>query len=246
MNIEINGLKTCYTEEDGEHVVLFLHGWGQDQNSLLCLRKEMARFGIDYGYLALDLWGFGQSQTPIEVWGVEDYARSVSILTDKLFPDRKLVVVGHSFGGRVAVCFAADYPQKVEKLILLASAGVKNRSFRVKARIFRYKLLKRLSPEKARIFAERRASADYNAANGSLKQILVKTVNQSILPFADRVVAPTLLVYGKQDTQTPPKVGKRLSKHIKNSHLILLDNADHFAFASRADVFAQIIACFLE
>ncbi|MGD9798692.1 MAG: alpha/beta fold hydrolase [Acidimicrobiia bacterium] len=87
---------------------MLLHGWGRDRRDLLPVVD-----GLPLAVAALDLPGFGTSPAPPEPWGAADYAAVVGdAVTDLLGPGLgagagSVVLVGHSFGGRVAVALAA-------------------------------------------------------------------------------------------------------------------------------------------
>ena len=95
------------TTGSGRPWVLALHGW----------RRTHVDFDAVVGgpdpldAVALDLPGFGVSPEPPEGWGAEDYASFVSAVLDEMVD--RVVVIGHSFGGRVAVHLAANHPDRV-------------------------------------------------------------------------------------------------------------------------------------
>ncbi|MGH9150487.1 MAG: alpha/beta fold hydrolase, partial [Acidimicrobiales bacterium] len=92
--------------------VLGLHGWGRDHSDLLG-----ALGGFDA--MAVDLPGFGATPAPRDGWGAAAYAAAVEPVLDEMAGPA--VVVGHSFGGRVAVHLAAAHPDRVGAVVL---AGV--------------------------------------------------------------------------------------------------------------------------
>ncbi|MGB0719924.1 MAG: alpha/beta fold hydrolase, partial [Bdellovibrionales bacterium] len=93
-----------------------------------------------------------------------------------------------------------------------------------------YKSLKRLIPIglSEDWLRSKFGSADYNAA-GAMRGILVKTVNEDLSETAARVACHTLLIYGQNDTETPPEIGTRLAKLIPAAELVVLDGQDHYS-----------------
>src|SRR3989344_2318984 len=99
--------------------VVFLHGW---RSEAAVWRPVMDRLGRRYRQFALDLPGFGKSEKPKHIFTLVDYATVVLGFIKKM-ELKKIVVVGHSFGGRVVIKLSALEPDIVEKLILVDSAG---------------------------------------------------------------------------------------------------------------------------
>ena len=123
MFVHVGGLETYYQVEGEGATVVLLHGWGTSGRSLEAVSAALAdRFRV----FRLDLPGFGWSHEPSSVWGSVDYAAHVQATLDALGVKRA-AVLGHSFGGRVAVVLAATLPERVVRLVLVASAGVRPR-----------------------------------------------------------------------------------------------------------------------
>ncbi len=91
-----------------------LHGWGRDHG-------DYAKLGLGWsgecGIMALDLPGFGASPAPPSAWGSAEYAQLISRLVENEI-GTPVVILGHSFGGRVAVRLAASRPELVKSLVL--------------------------------------------------------------------------------------------------------------------------------
>src|SRR5690348_3057288 len=122
MNVIVDGLMTNYQKTGEGKVLLMIHGWGDSGGTFSALANELKD---SYQLVILDLPGFGASQAPAELWGTEDFSKFVTKFLDKLSL-KPYAVLGHSFGGAVAMVLAADNPS-FKKLILLASAGVRNK-----------------------------------------------------------------------------------------------------------------------
>jgi pimeloyl-ACP methyl ester carboxylesterase len=159
---------------EGSPDVLALHGWGRRGNDFAATLA--GRSG-----LAPDLPGFGASPMPGEVMGADDYADIVAGIL-QIF-DRPPVLVGHSFGGRVAVCLAAKHPEAVGPVILtgvpLIRQGTGRRpplGYRLARWMHRGGML---SEERMESLKRRRGSSDYRAVTGVMRDILVKVVNES-------------------------------------------------------------------
>jgi len=118
----IDGLQTgvCISGE-GKPVVA-LHGWGGSVQSFWPVAERLAPLG--YQVHLIDLPGFGKSDLPPVVWGVADYARFVLAYLEEMHLDR-VALLGHSFGGRISLILAAEHPERISRMVLANSAGLR-------------------------------------------------------------------------------------------------------------------------
>ncbi len=211
----------------GAPCVVALHGWRRDRHDLVPALGGLAA-------VSLDLPGFGASPVPPEAWGSADYAAFLAPVLDDLVADSgPLVVLGHSFGGRVAVHLAASRPDLVRGLVLtgvplLRRAGAAPGpalSFRVARALNRRGLL----PD-ARMAAlrTRRGSADYQAATGVMRDVLVRVINESYDDQLRATACPVRLVWGENDTAAPVAVAREAGTLLARSTLQVLPGVDHF------------------
>lgn len=207
--------------------VIALHGWGRT-------RRDWEAVLADQDGLAVDLPGFGATSAPPSAWTTAEYAEALLPL---LSPDSPKILVGHSFGGRIAVHMAAMAPQSVQRLILtgvpLLRTAQSNGSreplaFRVAKALHRRGLI---SPGAMETYRRRYGSADYRAATGVMREILVKAVNED---YADQLRllgaagVPTTLVWGELDTAAPlPVAGQALALIGGSAELTVVPGAGH-------------------
>ena len=240
MKKNLNGLNITYRYHKGEGVpVLLLHGWGGNLNSFRFLENYLV--SKNYSVITLDFPGFGGSDMPLETFELDDYYKIVSELIEKENIE-KVNIVAHSFGGRVALLFAYNQPQKINKLVLVDSAGLKPKfSLRKKIKIWHYKFLKKLK-EKGLIKRDliSYGSEDYKAMPQNLKQVFTRIVNNHLDYTLPSITCPTLIVWGKDDDATPYYMAKKFNKKISDSAIINLDGG-HFAYLKNAEKFTLII-----
>lgn len=211
------GVRVFY-KRAGEPKAVFLHGWGGDSQSFSGAENYLNSLGV--GYVAPDLPGFGKSGYDVE-WDIFDYADCVSALIKQM---GAVTLVGHSFGGRIALILGNQ--KSIEKIVLTGCAGLKPRfSLSKVVSETKYKLYKKLKRDLSRF-----GSYDYRNA-GKLKPVLVRVVNEYLDKQAKSVTAKTLIVWGKKDEVTPYYMAKSLARKIKGSILKPLDG-DHFAYLS--------------
>lgn len=183
---------------------IFLHGWGLDKNSFLSLANNLPNLEK----ILIDLPGFGKTELPKKAWGSFDYAKYIK--QNFLKKNKKNILIGHSFGGKIAIKIASNYPDLVDKIILIASAGLRKKiNFK---KIIR-KILKI-------------NSQDYNNA-GVLKPILSRVVRENLTQDLKKIKCPVLLIWGQEDKETPIWIAKKMAKLIKNNKLIILPGINH-------------------
>lgn len=216
--------------------ILMLHGWGHTSESFRPLGQLLKDSASIY---LIDLPGFGKSQPPDQVWSAFEYAERLLAYMDEHHLS-KVNLVGHSFGGKVAMCLSSRYPERVNSLVLISPSGLKRQrsifqKVRLKAIAWAGKGLKLIDKSFrtelfTRHFAPRYGSADYKNAKGIVRSILVRSVNEDLAQSISLIKAPTLLLWGEKDTETPLEIGHRLSKLIKNSELRVFPNKGHLPF----------------
>lgn len=188
----------------GPPQVLALHGWARRGS-------DFAQSLQGFSSIALDLPGFGATPAPALATGAAGYARALEPVLSEL-PD-PVVLVGHSFGGRVAVHLAATRPDRFKGLILTGVPllrRVRTTKSPVVFRIARWagKLGLIPGPTMERL-RDRYGSADYRAADGVMRQILVIAVNESYEDQLAKLVLPVELLWGADDTEVPVAVAER-------------------------------------
>ncbi len=216
--------------------VFWGHGWGQNLQSFMPLAQSLS---ASARHCLVDFPGFGQSPVPEDAWGTEEYADALATFI-KSQTDEKIIWVGHSFGCRVGLQLAARYPELIAGLCLIAGAGLPRKrplwhKLYYGARVYLFKSLKKLIPMglSQEWLYKKFGSADYRNA-GPLRQILVKVVNEDLSRIAEDIKCPVTLIYGANDTETPPDIGHRLSRIIPNSKMILMDGFDHYSILTGA------------
>lgn len=221
---------------EGEPLLL-LHGWGAKIDLVWGLAERLAPLG--YRVYALDLPGFGQSAEPPQVWTVYDYARFVIAYLDA-HQLSHVYLFGHSFGGRLSLILGADYRERVRKIALADSAGVRTvtplpqrlrlKSYQfVRDTLYRFGA-KTLADRLRAQYNQRYGSSDFQQVTGIMRATFVNVVNEDLLPCAARIQAPTLLFWGDQDEDTPLWQGKKLEQTIPDAGLIVYAGAGHYSY----------------
>lgn len=231
MQVIVDGLMTNYEDKGVGPGVLMLHGWADSLKGFSGISSIISK---NHRVIAVDLPGFGGTDSPSNTWGLEDYAKWVGEFAKKI-KFTPSVVVGHSNGGAIAIlAIDAEYV-KPRKLVLIASSGirvssVKNVAFRIFSRIT--KPILQVMPSKLSLRIKKTfyssIGSDY-LVSPHMKKIFSRVVTRDISEEASRVKLPTVLIYGDKDGATPIyPVAKSLNTLIEGSKLNIVPGSDHF------------------
>jgi pimeloyl-ACP methyl ester carboxylesterase len=213
--------------------MLFLHGWGANRENL---RGVAVLFQHQYQIHLIDLPGFGDTPVPPTDWGTPNYTDLVQQYIASRIAG-PMILVGHSFGGRVALRLGARHLPWVRGIVLMGTPGLP-------AEGFSYRMVRRWAIRTLRRFltiarpflgqapldwhTRRFGSRDYLAA-GELRPILVRTVNEDLTECARTVGSPVLLLYGGEDTETPPALAFRYKALMDGRATVeVLPHKDHY------------------
>ena len=244
----INDIKVNYKTTGEGQDVLLLHGWGCSLEIWKTLQSQLEQ---KYRVTSIDFPGFGKSDEPKSVWGVEEYTQCTEQLIETLGL-KNPVLIGHSFGGRVSILLSSrnDY---VKKIILTDAAGVKPQNTKISvSRIFSKmkKLSTKIIGESAteklvRPFANSLASEDYKNASGMMKEILKKVVDEDLQHVMPNIKASTLLIWGEKDTATPVSDAKIMESLIPDAGLVVFPGCTHYSFLENPGYYFTIVDNFL-
>jgi pimeloyl-ACP methyl ester carboxylesterase len=197
--------------------------------------------------LALDLPGFGATPPPAEPIGARGYADLVTPVLESF--DAPPVLLGHSFGGRIAVCLAAAHPERVGPLVITGTPLL--RLGPSKKPSMGYRMLRSLnrigivSDQRMEEIRRSRGSADYRAATGVMRDILVKVVNESYEDELGRLGSHALLLWGADDHEVPVVVAERSLRRIReaggSAELEVLAGVGHFVPTQAPQTIARVL-----
>ncbi|HEX7963812.1 MAG TPA: alpha/beta hydrolase [Candidatus Saccharimonadales bacterium] len=245
MQVVVDSLLTQYELQGKGALVLLLHGWGDSAKGLAGLQRALAH---TYKVIALDLPGFGGSEPPHAVWGLDDYDQFVAHFLQKIDAGPVAVLVGHSNGGAIAIRGLGQGVLAADKLVLLASAGIRGEyKGRIKALRYITKAGKALTAplpasvkQKLRKKVYRTVGSDMLVAE-HLQETFKKVVTDDVRADAANLALPTLLVYGENDDATPVRYGELFHQAIDGSTLEVLLGAGHFVHLDRPEAVAKAI-----
>ena len=226
--------------------MLALHGWGRTHADFDTSLNGLVASRPDISAIALDLPGFGASPAPIVPGGAAVYADLIEAALDECAA--RVVIVGHSFGGRIAVELAVRQPDRVASLVLCGvpllhradrPAAKPALRYRFARGLHRRGLLGEAAMERMR---QRFGSADYRNATGVMRDVLVAVINESYESQLDAIAQPAELVWGQQDEAVPVETARRASGCLRDARLTLLDGVGHFVPTEAATALTEAIA----
>ena len=249
MNVVVNGLMTNYQKTGKGEVLVMLHGWGDSGATFKTLADELKEH---YTLLIPDLPGFGASQAPPAAWGTADFADFIAAWLKKIKAPKPYAYIAHSFGGAVAVTGLGRKTLNSQRVVLIASSGIRNRQKTKK------NLLKLTSkPGKAALYLlpktkRQQARQRLYKSIGSdrlllphMDEIYSRIINEDTEQDARRISIPVLLVYGMEDKESPPINGRILNEAIAGSRLELIPGGGHFPHQENTEQTAGLIKDFL-
>lgn len=251
--ITLDGVTFAYRMLGDGAPVVMLHGWGASAELMMPLAQKLVPFG--YTAHLLDLPGHGASPEPPCAWSIADYAQLVVRYIQHQQLGR-VYLFGHSFGGRISLVLGADYPQLVSKIVLANAAGIRPKTPLMKQiRLRSYKWvrdglktigLSQLSDRLRQWYNQKYASSDFLATQGVMRQTFLRVVNQDLSDHARRIQAPTLLIWGENDQDTPLWQAKQLEKLVPDAGLVIYPNAGHYSYLEYLDQTARAMHALFE
>ena len=240
----------------GDPVVL-IHGLGNPGSRDWA--KVIPALAQSYDVYALDLPGFGLSDKGNHLYSPSNYVRVLDAVLDGR-PSRPFALIGHSMGGAVALAYAATYPHRVRRLIVVDAAGVLHRSV--------------YGEFLARAAAERALGLDAPWLDSVIRMIQVRAENLPVmsgialhLPEARQrllrgdpgaiaalalvehdlsralrgIAAPTLIVWSSDDSIAPLRTGQALAAVIPGARLVIIPHAGHEPHLTMPERFNAVV-----
>ena len=245
-NLLINYYSVLPREKSSTNKVLvFLHGWGVDSQLWFKIVPEL--INKNYALYFIDLPGFGQSQDPNTIYAINDYKKIIYEFIEKL-NIKKTNLIGHSFGGRIAIKIAAENPDFLDKIILVDTAGIVTASkikrltaliAKVISLIFKPVFMQ---PLRKKIYLL--IGSEY-LENEKLSKIFSKVVSENLTRLLIHIKKPSLIIWGQNDRVTPLYYGQLMNKLIPKSKLVVFENAGHFSFLDKPEEFNKALINFI-
>ncbi|MDE6296381.1 MAG: alpha/beta hydrolase [Muribaculaceae bacterium] len=250
-NIKIDDITLCYDESgpDGAPPVILMHGWGCNYTTVASIANAL---NSKLKVYSLDLPGHGKSQEPPTAWGIEKFTKLVEKFCKALKIERP-ILIGHSFGGRISILMASR--NNIDKVVLVDAAGIKpKRSLKYYFKVYSFKTARKILPyivgkKKAEkiinAWRGKAGSADYRQSSPVMRAVMSVCVNEDLKHVMPDIKAPTLLIWGENDTATPLSDAKTMEKLIPDTGLVSFPDCGHYSFLDNPGQFRAVIQSFL-
>jgi len=234
--------------------LIILHGWQSSKERWQEVKENIESDEIEV--LLPDLPGFKSESELEKPWNLDDY---VEWLKDFSQDREKFFLLGHSFGGRIAIKFASLYPQKLFGLILVSAAGLKKKpSVSIKFLGWGVKMMRTLKIDERsqtrswwRIFKKLfyryiLRKTDYLETTGFLKETIKNILEEDLISLLGKIYTPTLIIWGEKDKVTPLKDARLMKEKIRFSQLEILSGIKHTPHLENPEFLAQKVKEFLK
>ena len=266
--VDVDGVRVHYQEagEVNAPAMVLIHGFAS--STLVWSKVFLALANCGYRVIALDMLGYGYSAKPRNgEYTIDGQAKLLMRLLDALGIPRA-IVVGSSYGGAVAATCALDYPERVEKLILVGAVN-NNRPLEfalmrlfgspvfgdvvspllIGSRRLLRRRMKRVYDEHSWVLDERRVDARHLPLRAaSTHRAIIRTVRgwdaERISRDAHLISQPTLLLWGETDREIPLADGERLHAEILGSRLIVFLSCGHLPHEEYPEAFTNVVTDF--
>ena len=225
---------------------LIIHGWTYSLEKYKRLSQILNSKGLKNEILKVP----GLTEKIERPWDLNDYINWIKNGVNK--ENGKVVLIGHSNGGRIAAAYASKYPQKLEHLILIDSAGILHDELHVKLRLLFFETLARIGKKISssailkNLLYKMAGGNDYNNATKDAKKTMTNLIKTDLSFSLAKITTPTLILWGEYDKITPLNDGKIMHKLIKNSRLHIIKGAKHSPHFTHAQEVADIILKYLK
>jgi non-heme chloroperoxidase len=251
---------TLHYAEEGDptgEAIIFLHGYS---DSWFSFSQVLPLLSPEYHAFALTERGHGDSDKPECCYTVDDFAADVDAFMDAVGIE-EVTLVGHSGGTLIAPRVALDYPQRVNRLVLIGAAnmGANNEAMLGLGEEVRA-LEDPVSPEFAREFQE--STIHHPIPEEFLSMAVSESLKLPTRVWRDymegviltpdhasrlgEINAPTLLVWGEQDAFFPREEQERLAREIPNAKLEVYPETGHAVHWERPEEFVRDLEAFMK
>ncbi len=238
------------SDKKDEKSILILHGWKSSKEKWQGVKKDLEREG--FKCVIPDIPGFKKENELKKPWEVEDFYEWLLGFVKKKEVTRPFFLVGHSFGGGLAVKLAAEKPSWVEKMILVSPAVFREKSNRVKflnqfsCFLKKLRFLPGYQWLREKIYYHVLKTPDYLAAEGFLRETFRNIIREDLSELLDKVNRETLLIWGEKDKAVPLSAGRKIVSRLSSGRLEIIKNAGHSPYREKRKEFVSLVVSFFK
>lgn len=221
--------------------IVILHGWTYSLDKWDAFVELLRSSGFNVEVLKIP----GLTVDSDEIWDLDKYSDWLRKRLSK--ENAKVILLGHSNGGRIASYFASKFPGKIQKLILIDTSGIYHRGLFLQIKRFLFgsvaKLGKKLTNSTVlrKFFYKLVREKDYQEASPNMQKTMLNLIKTDLTHEFRRISIPTLIIWGGEDRITPLSDGQQINKLIKSSKLKIVKGARHSPFYTHAGEVVKII-----
>lgn len=229
--------------------LVIIPGWGGTRQTW---EKFIKLAENDFEVYFVDMPCFGDVSCPETVWGVEEYAQFVK---NAIIGLGKPILLGHSFGGQIAVNLTANNPEMFSKLILSGAAVLRPKYTlkrfvfasiaKIGKFIFKLPVLNKIEAFAKKILYKVVDASDYTKTEGIKREIFKKIIRQSQVDLLEKITIPTLVVWGSADSYVPLREGRKIAAMISGAELKIIDGGKHGLHIQQPENLLKIVGDFL-
>lgn len=221
--------------------IFILHGWTYSLEKWKPITEILNKQGVETVMLKVP----GLTVPHDTVWQLDDYVEWVK---DQLKDEEEpIVLLGHSNGGRISIAFAAKYPKKIKKLILIDAAGIYHNELPIRIKRFVFAKLAKFgrgfsdSETLRNMLYKFARTSDYRKADPVLRKTMLNLIRTDISNLFPKISAPTTIIWGGEDETTPLNDGEIMHEQIKGSKFFIIQKAKHSPHFTHVEEVAEII-----
>ncbi len=254
--VELNDSRIFYEYLKKKDIPLvFIHGWAGDHTKW---SKQLDFFSNKFSTLIYDLEGHGYSSSA-KGYSIKHYSESLFHLLEKLTIS-KIVLIGHSMGGMIAQQFAIDFPNLIDKLVLISTSSKIITSFRKRLAVLLMRFLLRISfnkslkilvsytqnpnrtPEELEKLIDHVKKISRKVVQKTFREMTIYNASQKLITF-DK---PSLIIVGRYDPIISLQMVQNLQKNLPRGLLTIIESGYHEIMLENADEVNQLILDFIE
>jgi pimeloyl-ACP methyl ester carboxylesterase len=219
--------------------ILILHGWTYSLAKWDYFVSSLKRNGLDVKILEIP----GLTEVSDEIWDLEKYSKWL----DRMIGDSKVILLGHSNGGRIASYYTSMHPEKVFHLILIDTAGIYYKGLYIQIKRFIFgsaaKLGKKITQSEVvkKFLYKLAGESDYQKATPNMRKSMLNLIKEDLTENFKRIIVKTLIIWGENDKITPVGDAKLIHNLIKDSKLEIVKGARHSPFYTHPEEVVRII-----
>jgi pimeloyl-ACP methyl ester carboxylesterase len=208
--------------------ILILHGWTYSLAKWDALILLLRQNGFDTKILEIP----GLTLKNDEIWDLEKYSEWL----DKKIGGSKVILIGHSNGGRIASYYTSLHPEKVSRLVLIDTAGIYHKDIFIQTKRFVFEFAAKLgkkithSETMKRLLYKLARESDYNKATPNMRKSMLNLIKQDLAESFKKIIVKTIIIWGIDDKVTPIGDARLIHGFIKDSKLEIVKGARHSPF----------------